>query len=178
MKILIAFLAAIIYLADFTNSVTAQVVENTSAGVKILNVLSISETHPMHFGTIGVLDETGGTCIITTEGLRSATDGVTLSALAPLYSIATYTVSGEPLYTYAITLPQSITVTHTDLNATMIISKLLAKSASGTESNTATGTLNSSDGTETFTVGGTLTVAAGQLAGEYSGTFDITVAYN
>lgn len=178
MKKSLILIATIIMMAGVSLTVTAQVTENTAAGVKILTALSIVEDLPMHFGTMGVLAGTGGTCVVTTAGVRSATAGVTLSALAPLFSLATYTVTGEPLYTYMITLPADITVTHTDLSTTMTIDNLLAKSTSGTESHTATGTLVAVAGTESFTVGGTLTVAAAQLAGVYTGTFNVTVAYN
>jgi hypothetical protein len=83
------------------------------------------------------------------------------------------------LYTYAIALPATITVTETvGGTITMTIGTLLAKSTSGVESHTATGTLIAGAGTESFTVGGTLTVAAAQLAGVYAGTFDVSVAYN
>jgi hypothetical protein len=177
MKKSIMLLAAIVFMAGFTTKTMAQVTENTAAGANILTALSIAENLPMHFGTMGVLAGTGGTCVVTTAGVRSATSGVTLSLLAPLFSLATYTVTGEPLYTYSITIPSTITVTHTDLSTTMTIGTLLAKSTSGAESHTATGTL-AAGGTESFTVGGTLTVIAAQLAGVYAGTFDVTVAYN
>jgi hypothetical protein len=178
MKKSLMIIAAVVMMAVITTKSMAQVTENTDAGAKILTALSIAEDLPMHFGTMGVLAGTGGTCKVSTAGVRSATAGVTLSALAPLFSLATYTVTGEPLYTYAIELPSTITVTHTNTINTMTIGTLLAKSTSGTESHTATGTLEDIVGTESFTVGGTLTVAAGQLAGVYAGTFDVTVAYN
>jgi hypothetical protein len=178
MKKTLMIIAAVIMMAGFTTTVMAQVTENTAAGAKILTALTITENIPMHFGTMGVLAGTAGTCVVTTGGLRSATSGVTLSLLAPLFSLATYTVTGEPLYTYAITIPDDITVTHTDLSTTMTIDNLLAKSTSGTESHTATGTLIAVAGTESFTIGGTLNVEAAQLAGVYSGTFNVTVAYN
>jgi hypothetical protein len=174
----IILFVALAIMAGFTGKVAAQVTENTAAGAKILTALSIAENLPMHFGTMGVLAGTGGTCVVTTAGVRSATAGVTLSAMAPLFSLATYTVTGEPLYTYAIGLPATITVTHTNTVNTMTIGTLLAKSTSGVESHTATGTLIAVAGTESFTVGGTLTVVAAQLAGTYAGTFDVTVAYN
>jgi hypothetical protein len=182
MKKLIKLSLAIVLLAGFTTTVMAQVTTPvaTNAGAKILTALSIAEVTPMHFGTLGVLAGTGGTCVVNAEtGLRSATAGVTLSLLAPLFTVATYTVTGEPLYTYAITLPASITVTET-LGGTvsMTIDNLLAKSTSGTMSNTATGTLVVTAGTENFTIGGTLNVTAGQLKGVYAGTFNVYVAYN
>ncbi|MCD4679373.1 MAG: DUF4402 domain-containing protein, partial [Bacteroidales bacterium] len=74
--------------------------------------------------------------------------------------------------------PASILVTEVGVGtATMTIGTLLAKSTSGAESNTATGTLEAG-GTEQFTIGGTLTVTAAQVAAVYEGTFDVTVAYN
>jgi hypothetical protein len=178
MKKLIILFSAIVLMAGVTTTSMAQVTENTAAGAKILTALSIVENIPMHFGTMGVLAGTGGTCVVTTGGVRSATSGVTLSLLAPLFTVATYTVTGEPLYTYAITLPATITVTHTNTVNTMTVGTLLAKSTSGVESHTATGTLIAVAGTESFTVGGTLTVVAAQLAGVYAGTFNVTVAYN
>jgi hypothetical protein len=177
MKKYLFILTAIFILASYSTKVKAQVTENTAAGAKILTALSIAEVSPMHFGTMGVLTGTGGTCLVTTAGVRSATGGVTLSALAPLMSLASYTVTGEASYTYAITLPSTITVTKVSGTETMTIGTLLAKSTSGTESHTATGTL-AAGGTESFTVGGILTVTAGQAAGVYAGTFDVTVAYN
>ncbi|MDB5458754.1 MAG: hypothetical protein JWO72_495, partial [Caulobacteraceae bacterium] len=45
----------------------------------------------------------------------------------------------------------------------------------------ATGTLSGatgSAGTASFTVGGTMPLAANQVAGNYTGTFNVTVTYN
>ena len=101
-----------------------------------------------------------------------------MSALAPVATPATYTVTGEPSYTYAITLPSSIIVTHSTNTNTMVINNLLAKSTSGVEAHNAIGTLTALEGSESFTVGGTLNVLAGQGPGNYSGDFNITVVYN
>jgi len=159
----------------FSSSVLAQTTENTVAGAKIVPALTLTENLPMHFGTMTVKSGQGGTCIVSTAGVRSKTGGVTLQALAPFMSLATYTVSGEPTRTYSIILPMTIAVTCTGYS--MTIGTLLAKSTSGIESHTATGTLGAG-GTEQFTIGATLTVGAGQFEGIYSGTFDVSVAYN
>jgi hypothetical protein len=183
MKKLVKLFLAIVLMSGITSTVMAQVPQvtttnPTAAGARILTALSIVENLPMHFGTLGVAAGVAGTCVVSTAGERSATGGVNLSALAPLFSLATYTVTGEPLYTYLITLPDDITVTHTNTVNTMVIGTLLALPASGIESHTATGTLIAVAGTNSFTVGGTLNVGATQLAGVYAGTFNVTVAYN
>jgi hypothetical protein len=178
MKKTILLFVAIVMMAGITTKSMAQVTENIAAGANILTALTISETLPMHFGTMGVLAGQGGTCVVSTAGVRTPTAGVTLSAMAPLMSLATCEVTGEASYTYAITLPLTITVVHSTIPAnTMSIGTLLAKATSGTESHTATGTLQS-NGKESFTIGGTLTVAMAQKEGAYAGTFDVTVAYN
>ena len=167
--------AAIAMMVFFSFAGVAQTPVNTAAGAKVVPALTLAENAPMHFGTMTVKSYQGGTCVVSTAGVRSRTGGVTLQNLAPLMSLATYTVSGEPLRTYAITLPSAITITFSTYS--MTINSLLAKSTSGAQSHNATGTL-ALNGTEQFTIGATLNVAAGQAEGLYQGTFDVTVAYN
>ena len=174
MKKAILIFVAIVMMAGFSNSVIAQT-ENTEAGAVIIKPITIAEESILHFGVMAV--NAAGTCVLSTGGVRTQTGGVVLAAQTPVATNAAYTVTGEPTFTYAITLPGSITVTKPVTLETMTIGTLLAKSTSGLESNTATGTIEAG-GTETFTVGGTLTVDADQVAGAYAGTFDVTVAYN
>lgn len=177
MKRVLFIFATIILVALFSTKSFAQVTETTDAGAKILTVLTISETMDLHFGTMGVLTGTGGTCILATDGTRTQTGGVNLSSLAPLHRNAEYLVTGEANYQYAITLPATITITHSNNINTMSIGNLLAKCASAS-ANGLIGTLDALTGEDTFKVGGTLNVTAGQYPGVYTGTFDVTVAYN
>jgi len=169
--------AAIVLMANFSSNLSAQsTVTGTSAGAVIITPIALSQDAALNFGVMSVLPGTGGTCILSTTGVRSSTGGVNLSTIGTAATNAAYTVGGLADATYSITLPSSITVTETvGAVQTMNINGLLARSASA-GSNGLTGSLNS--GADTFTVGGTLNVAASQLAGTYSGTFDVTVAYN
>ena len=174
MKKTIIIIVAII-MAGFSANVMAQATKNTTAGAKIVAPITISETSALNFGTMAVLASTAGTCVLSTQGVRTATGGVNLSAQTPIAANAAYTVGGAINTTYAITLPSSITVS--DLSThTMTINNLLARTASA-GANGLTGTL-SGTGTDSFTIGGTLNVAAAQVAAVYSGTFNVTVAYN
>lgn len=166
----------LLLMAGFTSKVMAQATENTTAGAKIVAPISITETAALHFGTMAVLAGTPGTCVLSTQGSRSATGGVNLSAQTPSATNAAYNVSGAISTTYAITLPATIIVSNGTPAQDMTINALLARSAS-TGTDGLNGTLNSS-GTDSFTIGGTLNVAAAQPAAVYTGTFNVTVAYN
>jgi hypothetical protein len=174
MKKGLLLLAAVIMTAGYSTGLMAQATENTAAAAKIVTPLSITETSSLHFGTMAVLAGTPGTCVLSTQGARTQSGGVNLSVQAPSASNAAYNVAGAVNTTYAITLPSTINVTSGA--SSMTISSLLARTASaGTDG--LTGTLSAS-GTDDFTVGGTLNVSAGQVTGVYTGTFDVTVAYN
>jgi hypothetical protein len=172
-KVLILF-AVVVMITGYSTKVMAQATENTAAAAKIVTPLSITETSSLHFGTMAILAGSPGTCVLSTMGIRTQTGGVNLSVQAPTASNAAYNVSGAINTTYGITLPSTITVTSGASN--MTINALLARTASAGV-NGLTGTLSAS-GTDNFTIGGTLNVAAGQVTGIYTGTFDVTVAYN
>lgn len=177
MKTLKVIFAVIIMVAGFSAEMSAQATENTTAAAQIVTPIAISETSPLHFGTMAVLAGTGGTCVLSTQGARTQTGGVNLSVQNPSASNAAYNVSGALNTAYSITLPASITVTESvSGSATMTIDHLLARPASA-GADALSGTLSNS-GTDSFSVGGTLNVSAGQSTGLYTGSFDVTVAYN
>lgn len=170
-------LAAILIMTGFTTNVIAQsTATNNSAGANIITPITLSNTASLNFGSMAVLAATPGTCRLSTTGNRSATGGVNLSSIAPVASNAAFHVTGSVSTPYGITLPATITVTKAVTLETMTIGTLLAR-ATSTGEDGLTGTLSEA-GTDDFTVGGILTVAAGQVGGVYSGTFDVTVAYN
>lgn len=175
MKKILMSIAVIILMTGLAGKAFAQATENTAAGAVIITPITISETSALHFGVMAVLAGTPGTCVLSTQGVRTATGGVNLSAQAPAAANAAYDVTGAVSTTYAITLPATITV-NDGATHTMTIGTLLARTASA-GSDGLTGTLDGS-GNDSFTVGGTLSVPAAQTAGVYSGTFDVTIAYN
>jgi hypothetical protein len=174
MKRLVILFSAIVLMAGFSVNLLAQATENTAAAANVIIPITITETASLHFGTMAVLAGTPGTCVLSTQGVRSQTGGVNLSVQAPTATNAAFDVSGAISTTYAITLPADITVSY--LTYDMTIGTLLARTASA-GADGLTGTLDGS-GDDSFTVGGTLTVATGQEAGLYIGSFDVTVAYN
>lgn len=182
MKKLILSIVAIAMVAFFSNNVMAQtsVTETTAAGAVLVVPMGITENSALHFGTIIMTDQAGGTVTLTTANGRTASGGLALTAIAPTSTVGAWSVTGTMNETYALTAPSTITVTETTLStATMTISALKVLFNNGSEETAvaATSTLSAS-GTDNFSIGGLLTVEASQMAGIYAGTFDVTVDYN
>jgi hypothetical protein len=180
MKKLLVFLAAIVMMAGISSNVSAQTsatVTGTTAGAVLIVPMTLTQTSPLHFGTINVLAGLGGTVILSTANVRTPSANLALSPVAPVSTNAAYNVTGTYNTTYALTLPATITVTHTITPAsTMTIGALTARFF-GAGADAITSILSAS-GTDSFTVGGTLTIAPAQLGGIYAGTFNVTVDYN
>lgn len=154
-------------------SAIAQQSSTATAGVSatIITPISISKTADMNFGNIAVSTGSGGTVILAPGGSRTPSGGVSLPATTGSPSAASFTVTGEGSYTYAITLPSSAVSIDDNASHTMDVTAF-------TSTPTPTGTLSS--GTQTLNVGATLTVGAAQAVGTYSADvpFDVTVNYN
>jgi len=181
MKKSIFTFATILLIVGFTTNTFAQTsatVTGTAAGAKLIKPLTLTQTSPLHFGTINVLTGLGGTVTLPSNSTtREFSAGVAESKVAPLATNAAYNVAGTKNVTYALSLPTSIIVTETiDGTATMTINDLKAR-FNGAEEDAVISKLSAS-GTDNFTVGGTLTIAPGQEGGVYAGAFNVTIDYN
>jgi len=165
------FFSALALCAFAINS-NAQATATATATATIVTPISITKTADMSFGNIAVQAGTGGTVTLTPAGTRSTggAGGVTLPATTGTVTAAAFTVNGNGSYTYAITLPGTVTLTRASGSETMDADNF-------TSTPNGTGTL--SGGTQNLTVGATLTVAAALVPGVYtSGNFNVTVNYN
>lgn len=182
MKKTLMIFAAIVMMAGLNTNVMAQTskTENTNAGAVLIVAMGLTETAPLHFGSMVLTDALGGTCVLaSTAATRAFAGGVATSAANPVATNAAYNVTGTGLETYALTLPATTTVTHTSVSTgvyTMDITSMKAR-FNGASADAITSSLNSG-GTDSFTVGGTLTIAAAQVGGIYAGTFNVSVDYN
>jgi len=157
-------------LMTFSASAFAQASATATSTATIVTPISITKTVDMNFGSIAT-SASGGTVVLTPAGARSATGGASLPAAAGTVTAASFDVAGEDGYTYAITLPSSVTLTRNSGAETMTVDAF-------TSNPTSTGELTA--GAQTLTVGATLNVGASQAPGTYvSGTaFTVTVNYN
>ena len=150
MKNIIKAIAATVVLAGFATSSFAQATTSASASANIITPISIVKNIDMNFGNVAVSGSLAGTVVLSPAGGRTTggAGGVTLPSTIGTVAAASFTVSGQASYTYAITLPSSCTITDGTNNMTV---------NAFTSTPSSTGTL-SSGGVQTLTVGATLNV--------------------
>ena len=167
-------IAAIIMIAGFTSSLMAQNTVHTAAAAKIVSALTVSNDETigvgLHFGTM-TRPTAQTTVLVTALGGRSDGGSITLLPQEPSFHVAHYSVSADGPATYLITLPTSDVTIRNTANNTMTVNTFTCNKPSNI------GTLNNS-GVDSFTVGATLNLYPNQESGVYSGTYDVTVAYN
>ena len=166
--------AAFIWAADVRqgHAATAQ----TATAATVVQPLTITKTLDLNFGKfMSGAAAAAGTVIVATDNAQSVTGGVTTSAaLGASAKAATFTVTGEPLSTYAITYPAQ-----TDLAGPgdpMTIGDFTNAVDVGSVAG-GVGTFTVA-GSHVLSVGATLTVGANQTPGVYAGTLDVAVNYN
>src|ERR1700733_16144005 len=134
----------------FSNSSFAQATATASASANIITPISIVKVTDMNFSNVAVSATLAGTVVLAPAGTRTTGGGggVTLPATTGTVAAASFTVSGQASYTYAITLPSSCSISSG--SNTMTVNSF-------TSSPSTTGTLSAS-GSQTLNVGATLNV--------------------
>ena len=136
------------------------------ASANIVTPISIKKNIDLNFGNIAA-SGSAFTVELSTAGERTSTGGAgTLPSVNGTVTAAEFTAAGLSGATYAVTLPSTITITAGTTN-NMTVDNFVSNST-----NILT------DGSETFKVGATLHVGANQVAGAYTGNFNVTVNYN
>ncbi len=171
MKKLLALAVAIIGFSALSFGQTLTVTKQGTATATILAGLELTSKANLSFGTIGALSGSASTVTISTLGVRSGT--ATPYALGVAPAAAQFEIKGTPDAYYTLTLPSTITKLDGPTGSTpMTIAVTSWSQDQGTTPRI------SSTGTTLLHLGATLDVADSQKAGDYSGTFDVTVAYN
>ncbi len=134
------------------------------SSAEIVTAISITKGTALDFGSV-VAAASAGTVAMDTAGSRTCSTVTCVSQDAG--TAASFDVSGQADYQYSVTLPTSTTISDGGGTNSMTIDTFSHNSG------------NALDGTgaDTFNVGATLSVGADQVAGSYTGTFDVTVEY-
>ncbi len=138
--------------ADATGDATATIVAP----------LTLTKTTDLGYGTIAPT-AVAGTVTMTVGGTRTGDANVELLS-TDTGAVGEFAVTGEGTSTFSTTLDSTVllTGTGTDMSSTLVDNAPTALTA----------------GAATINVGGVLSVGANQTAGSYTGTFNMTVAYN
>jgi hypothetical protein len=141
-----------------------------AAKATVIAPLTITKTADLSFGALVAGTDISTVSIAAVDNARSKTGTVAyaVGSLAAAGNAASFSLTGQGAATYAITLELG-SITVTSGSDTMTVSGF-------SSSPTPTGALVA--GVGTLKVGGTLNMAAGQAAGDYKGSFNVTVNYN
>jgi Domain of unknown function (DUF4402) len=148
---------------------TASAAGSSAQGKAVtLRPLSLVKTADLEFGSL-IPSATAGTAIVdASTDVRSVSGGV-IGAGGSAPTAAKFTAAGLINVIAFITLPTSITLTRVSGTQTMTVDNIT--------SNGPTLRLFPGSATIDVRVGGRLNIAANQVAGSYSGSFDVTVIY-
>lgn len=138
-----------------------------SALASTVSPATLTRTADLDFGTL-IGSATAGTAVINPNtDARSVTGGVVAFGGTP--SAAHFTAVGRVGLIALITLPTTITLTHSSGVGTMTVNNVTT--------NGGTTRLFPLTATIDVAVGGTLNIAGNQKDGAYSGTFNVTAIY-
>jgi Domain of unknown function (DUF4402) len=141
---------------------------NAQATAVTLRPLSLVKTADLEFGSL-IPSATAGTAIINASTDTRSVAGGVIGAGGATPKAAHFTAAGVFNVIALITLPGSITLTRGGGTETMTVDTIT--------SNGPTLRLFPGSATIDVSVGGRLNVGANQVAGSYSGTFNVTVIY-
>jgi len=151
----------------FSNIIIAQATATFNASVTIIQPIGITTTSDLSFANVDA--KNGGDITLTPNSTRTSSGDVTLAEGGNV-SAASFEITGEPGYTYSVTLPSD--------------NYVLTNGSETIEINNFTTDFNSNkalaEGSQTVNVGATLKVNPNQTPGNYvnQGGFNVTVNYN
>ena len=147
--------------------------QTTTGSAQVIQPITLTKASDLQFGAV-VKPSLGSNTISIDEttGARSIGNGGDAALVAGGGSRAAYTVSGEGAQAFSITAPNHFDMVR-DGGADTLKVTLEATSTGGTLSGSA-----GSAGSASFGVGGSFQVHKTTPEGSYSGSFDVSVAYN
>ena len=174
MKKLTALLAAGMVLGASGMAMAQSDTESAAtSNATVIAPIAIEQTASLEFGKI--VKATAGTVAIATNGDRTDSDvQLTPGTQVGTVRAASFAVTGEGTMTYAISLPADDAVVLATGDGVGDTKKMelvdFVSNPSGTGELTA--------GAQTLLVGATMTLDGSEIAGAYTATYSVTVAYN
>ena len=147
--------------------------QSTTSSATVIAPISLAKNSDLAFGTV-VKPTSGSNSVLVNagSGSRTLTGAGDAALVTSTTSRAAYTVSGEGGQTFSITAPASFDMTRS--GGSEVLTVTVTKTGT---SGTLSGSIGSA-GTASVGVGGSFGVSSSTVSGAYSGTFDVTTAYN
>ena len=136
--------------------------------------IGITNTTTLKFGTIGADASAISTVTVSNTGTRSATGNAVLYTSGQQFATGVFAITGTPNAAFTVSVPSATTNLAGPSGSTAMT---ITGTTGWIPSITTNGVLSSS-GTATLNLGATLNVGKAQLAGDYTGSYDVTVNYN
>lgn len=167
------FLIAVIVLGfsavSFGQDLTATLSSN-NASATIIAPITIANGTALNFGTAGASAYEATTVVLALDNSRDESTANLFSVGAPA-AAGVFQITGTPDALFSITLPTAIT----ELSGPGTVMTI---ASSSWVRDLGTSPVILPNGTQILKVGATLNVGANQAAGDYLGTYAVTVAYN
>jgi len=136
--------------------------ETAQASADIVSPITIEGQGDLNFGKVA--NNTAGTVVVGTDSDISVSTLSQIGDTTP--SAATFDVTAANGFSYSITLPESVNLNNGSEDITV-----------DAFNHDAEGNTTGTGAVQTIGVGATLNVASGQATGNYTGNFNVSVAY-
>lgn len=166
------FTIAALLLVSTQVSVFAQATVTAQAFAEVIEALSATETDQLNFGRFST-DVNGGNIVVNPDGSRQV-QGSVIGVAGP-HSPGVFQVTGAPEASFTLQLPDDgVTIVHEGTNNTMLVDNWVS------DPPVSEGPAVLTNGNRDITIGATLNVGSYDKnpIGIYSGTFQLTFAYN
>ena len=164
--------AAILMMAGFTTTVMAQSAQDNTAKAVLKIPISLAVDHIMDFAVLSG-SATAGTVEMAATLAATLTPSTGVHIVSGTPYAGKYTVTGEPSTIYTITIPITATTITDGGSASMTVENMTCS----IPVTAGAGSLAAITGLQSFYVGGTLHIGADQIAGTYTGLFEVSVNY-
>ena len=169
MKKFILSFVAILMIAGFSSRVVAQSDADCDATATLIIPISIANDVAMDFKTVAASATAGTVVMAATAGAAlTPTGGCTVISGTP--TAGKFTVTGEGTQVFTITLPSSASTLTGSVSGDITVDTWTCSEPLTTAALVG--------GTLVFYVGGTLNIGVDEVAGTYTGSFNIIVDYN
>lgn len=147
--------------------------QNASTSVAVVQPITLDKASDLAFGSIAKPSAGANTVAVDeTSGERTLSGGGDAALAASIVSRALYTVRGEGGQAFSISVPATFNMVRSGGEET-----LQAVLASTATEGTLSGSIGA-EGSASFGVGGRITISKATASGAYSGSFEVSVAYD